>query len=233
MTAPGGFVAQLRAEADRGAQWWTIKWSAVALLGVVWGVYLLTASSSSAKGNNTLWGLGILLAGLAGLLYVLRSDRHMRAPAGHPLDRELAAFGDAIATARDIDEDFAGKPFVPRRVNVGRRWVCYAGRGQVTIRRLDALVWAYTIRLTHKLNAIIPYRVSNHLMLWGRDGTGVAITTSKASLEKSLEELRSSAGWMLFGFSETLNQSWSADRSDFIAEVDARRRQYAERAGKA
>ncbi len=232
MTGPSGFVAKLRTQADLGVLWWTIKWGAVALLGVVWGLYLLATPDRSAQGVNKLWGVGILIAGFAGLAYVVRSGQHMRTPAGHPLDLELAAFGDTAAAARDIADDFAGKPFAARRVHVGRRWVCYAGRGQVTVRRLDALVWAYTVRLTHKLNGIIPYRVSNYLMLWGRDETAAAIAGPKSSLEKSMAELQASAPWLPLGYSEVLTESWNADRREFIAEVDARRRQ-AEGASKA
>ncbi|KAB2915748.1 MAG: hypothetical protein F9K29_12770 [Hyphomicrobiaceae bacterium] len=223
MTAPNGFVAQMRTQAGLGVLWWAAKWGALALLGVVWGIYLLVTPDRSAQGNK-LWGVGILIAGLAGLAYVVRSAQHKRTPAGHPLDLELAPFGDPVAATRDIDDDFASKPFAARTVHVGRRWVCYAGKGQVTVRRLDTLVWAYTVRLTHKLNGIIPYRVSNYLMLWGRDETAAAIAGRKSGLDKSLAELRASAPWLPLGYSEVLKESWNADRREFIAEVDALRR---------
>jgi hypothetical protein len=110
--------------------------------------------------------------------------------------------------------------------------VCYVGRGQVAIRRLDALVWAYIIRVTHKFNGI-PYRISNHLMLWGRDGTAVAISGNKSGLEKTITELRSSAPWLAFGYSEALKESWNADQREFIAYVEAQRMSAeGERAGK-
>jgi hypothetical protein len=117
VTETGGFVSEMRRQADLGVLWWTTKWGALALLVVASGLLILAQSED----DNLPWGVGILLVGLVWLAYVARHAWQMCTSSRHPLDVELAAFGDA-AVVRAIDADFSGKPFAAGRVHVGRGW---------------------------------------------------------------------------------------------------------------
>jgi hypothetical protein len=215
------FVADMRRQANLGTIWSAIKWGGLDALLLVWGFWLTFLPSPSADAGSQLLGIAFLIAAAIGMGFVVRIAMRRLSPGLHPLDKELSAVGESAAAAGEIEAAFMGRTFAPRRSQIAGGWFCYVGRGLTIVRRLDRLVWVYRLRVTHRLNGIIPYRVSHHLMLWSRDGSVTAISGPRARLDKELEDLRAAASWLLFGYSEPLKETWNSDRAELIAYVDS------------
>ena len=213
----------MRSQANSGLLWSEIKWGALDLALAYWGFYLAVLNGGSEAGARW-FGAAMILAAVAGMAFLVKRARRLRSPAVHPLDRELAAYGNIVAVSNRINLDFKGHPFIARHVQVGTEWLCYAGKNQVTVRLIETLVWAYVERITHRLNMIIPYRPASYqLLLWDRYGRAAAIPISKRRSGKVLEAINKAAPWLFLGYSEALKESWNADRPDLISLVDARR----------
>lgn len=223
-TSSTPFVAEMRRQADLGIIWKAIKWGGLAALVAIWGFWIILRPDPGAEADSQLVGIGLLIAGIVGLFFVVRTAIRRVVSGTHPLDKELAAFGDPAAVGRDIEAAFGARAFAPRRVQIAGPWLCYVGKGLTIVRRLDRLVWAYRLRISHRLNGIIPYRFSHDLMLWSRDGSGTAIPGPKARLDESLQTLHAAVPWLLMGYNDVIKESWNSDRSELIALVDARRR---------
>ncbi len=220
----GPFVADMRRQANLGTVWSAIKWGGFAALFFAGGAFAFLASLQDGRGftgSEAQW-MCIFWAtvGAIGLFFVVRTAKRRLSSGSHPLDKEFSAFGEPAAIARAIEAAFIGRTFAPRRSQIAGGWFCYVGRHLTIVRRLDRLVWAYRLRVWHLLNRIIPYRVSNDLMLWSRDGSGTAIPGSKARLGRALEDLRAAAPWLPIGYSAAIKETWNSDRAEFIAAVD-------------
>ncbi len=214
----------MRRQANLGTIWKTIKWGGLAGLLFVWGFVLTFLPGPQADPGSQLLGVGFLIGGGIALFFVAQTAIRRFTPGTHPLDKECAAFGDLAAVVRDIEAAFGGRAFAPRQAQIAGLWFCYVGKGLTIIRRLDRLVWAYRLRVSHRINGVIPYRVSHDLMLWSRDGSGTAIPGSKVRLDEDLEKVSTAAPWALIGYNETIKESWNSDRAELIQLVDARRR---------
>jgi len=220
------FVEQMRAQTDRGSLWSDIKWGALVLALAALGTWFLVVGDPSSYVGSRLMGAGMLVGAAIGAFFIVRGAVRRRSPAGHPLNLQFAAYGEADAVAQDIEADFQGRRFVARRVQVGRRWLCYAGKGQITVQRLDRLVWVYTERVKHRINMFIPYRPSSYqLLLWDHNGRGAAVPVRKRGAPPALAALQNAVPWLFIGYSETLKESWNADRPEFISLVESRRQQ--------
>ena len=226
MKAPGKFVEAMRGRANAGMAWTYLKWGVADLLLAAWGLHIIIAPGDDAGPlNGLLLGGAMLIGAAVGAFFILRGIKKKRSQSGHPLEMELAAYGDRARVAEDIDADFASESFTARRIQIGRRWLCYAGKGQVTIRRLDQLAWVYTERIRHRYN-MIPYRPPSYqLLAWDRGGNGAAIPLRKHAMAPVLASVKQHAPWIFTGYNENLKESWNADRREFIALLDARRRE--------
>jgi hypothetical protein len=226
MKASGKFTEAMRRQANAGVAWTYLKWGVADLLLAAWGFYRVIApGDDSGPAEGLLLGGAMLIGAASGAFFIVRGIKKRRSPPGHPLDMQLAAYGDPTRVAEDIDADFATESFKARRIQVGRRWLCYAGKGQATIRKLDQLTWVYTERIRHRYN-MIPYRPASHqLLIWDRNGIGAAIPVRKRAAPSAIALVKQHAPWVFTGYSETLKESWNADRPEFIALIDARRRE--------
>ncbi len=226
MNGSNSFIEQMRRQAGCGVLWSDIKWSLLSLAVGAFGVSLIFVPDSPPDPRSGLLGAALLVAAATGMFFIVRREVRRRSPAGDPLNVQLAAFGEFSAVARDIDADFAGRPFAARRLQVGQRWLCYAGKGQVTVCRLDRLVWSYTERIRHRLNWVIPYRPASYqILLWDRNGNGTAVPVRKRDATPALAALQKAASWPFIGYSEALKESWNVDRREFLAVVESRRQQ--------
>ena len=224
MSAVPGFVAELRARSDRALLLSDFKRVVIGLAIVLFGVVM--ANDIRTDGGSVAPGIIICAGAALWIAYVGLRALQRRNVAAHPLGKALAAFGDIEAVSKDIDADLAGTKLEDQPLHVGRRWLCYVWKRHAFVFPLEYVVWAYTERIKHSYNAI-PYRVSYHLMLWGRDGKGRALPMRKRNTAASLQRLRIAAPWLPLGYSEKLKESWNADHAEFLAFVDARRRQAA------
>ena len=214
------FLEAMRAQANAGLIWKYLKWGALDALLAIFGIAILIAAGPGA----VLIGGAMLIGSIIGGYLLLQKVRRVRSSPGYPVDSQLAAIGTLSQLSIEIDRDFAGEQFAARRVHVSRRWLCYAGKGQVTIRPLDQLTWAYTERIKHRLNAIIPYRPASYqLFLWDRNGRAAAIPVKKNDAQACLTLLQKQAPWIFVGYNDTLKESWNSDRTEFLALVEARR----------
>jgi len=193
---------------------------------LTWGFWLTFLPSPTAEAGSQLFGIALLIATAIGMVLVVRIAKRRLSPGLHPVDKELSAFGEPAAVSREIEAAFIGRTFAPRQSQIGGGWFCYVGRGLTIVRRLDRLVWAYRLRVSHRINGIIPYRVSHDLMLCSRDGSATAIPGPRARLDKELGDLRAAAPWLLFGYSERFKETWNSDRAELIAYVDGVRERH-------
>ena len=97
------------------------------------------------------------------------------------------------------------------------------------VKRLEDIVWVYSERVTHKLNAIIPYRVSSNVTLWDRFGNGFIAPIRSSDFGEAERELNYAAPWMQIGYTEVRKDLWNADREEFVTFVDQLRAAYSGR----
>jgi hypothetical protein len=219
------FVEQMRARANLGLLWSSIKWGALDLAIGFWGYSIIASPEQKAEAGAGLLGAAFLIGAVAGMVFIVRRATKRLSASEHPLNLELAAYGEPAAIARAIDAEFAGRPFAPHRVNLARQWLCYVRKTQVTVRWIDQLVWGYSERIRHRMNYFIPYRPASYqVILWDRSGRAGVLPVRKADAAPALEALHQAVPWMLVGYTEVLKESWNADRGEFLAVVDARRR---------
>src|SRR5271168_2268494 len=127
MKAPGKFVEAMRRQANAGMAWTYLKWGVADLLLAAWGLHIIISPGDDAGPLNGLLLGGAMLFGAAvGAFFILRGINKKRSQPGHPLEMQLAPYGDRTRVAEDIDADFACELFAPRRIQIGRRWLCYA-----------------------------------------------------------------------------------------------------------
>jgi hypothetical protein len=224
MTTTARFLQSMRECGNRGALWSFLKMSlVVAALAILGFLTLITRQPGAGLGTRLLGNLVLLFA--ATLLYAMvRRYKKWLSPLTHPMTTELATYGDSALVGAEIEKEFAGQHFTARQLYAKGEWACYAGKGQIVIRRLDQLVWAYDEQIRHRINGLIPYRPSSHqLILWDRTGRGAALPLSKNKVVPALTALRSAAPWAFLGYNEALKESWNQDRREFIALVEQRR----------
>ena len=136
----------------------------------------------------------------------------------HPLGRALAAYGRLRDVARDINLDFSAKASRIGPLYLGHRWVCYAQRKEVMIEQLTKLIWAYIEEI--KIDSKWKYQI----IIWTRNGVGYALPMSHRHAETSMERLKKAYPWLYFEYSDEYRESWNADRDDFVAAADDRRK---------
>jgi len=138
------------AQTDLGAIWSAIKWGVLAALFLLWDSGLFFPKSRAEPGSQ-LFGVAFLVGGAIGLAFIVRIALQRLTPGENALDKELSVFGDPNLVAAEIDVAFAGKRFRPVGRDRGR--LALLRRKRLTVvRRLDRLIWAYKLRLSHRLN---------------------------------------------------------------------------------
>jgi len=217
-TARGSFVDQMRGRVDQGTRQSAVLWGFLDVLLGVWGIAILGAS-----GSAPVLGVAMIAGAILGMVYIVRRTKRRLSPAAHPLVMQLSAYGDPAAVAVAVNEAFAGRQFVPRQLLLAGNWLCYARGAQVMVRHLDALVWVYGRRIKHRLNYFIPYRPASHeLALFDRTRRVAVLPIRSRDENSALQMLANAAPWLIFGYSDMLNNTWNADNPSFIAAVDAR-----------
>jgi hypothetical protein len=215
------FVETLRARAEPGYAWRDIKAAIGAALLTAFGI--AAASASEGAGNQIVSYLAII-GGLVWLGYVVRRYLARRQLATSPVGAALAALGGIDAAKADVDRDFAGRMLDQSPLQVGQRFLCFAGGGQAVIVPLDQLMWAYHEVVRHSVN-MIPTGKSHQILLWKRNGEADVLPLALRDADTCLKKIAAAAPWLPVGYNDVLKESWNADRREFIAMVDARRAQ--------
>lgn len=223
MNGSGGFVDGLRRKAMLGRIVSALWQSAGALVLIAWGLYIPLNGQSQGTGNLVA-AILIAVGGITWMVFVIRRIVKWRRPEGDPVNLQLSKYGPPQEVARELEQDFAGQQFQTHRIYVGRRWLCYAWKTQVAVRRIDTLVWAYLERVRRRMNYIIPLGTKNQMVAWSRDGRAAVLPLRKhKDVEAALNELHRVAPWMLVGYSDAIKESWNNDRADLVAVVDRSR----------
>jgi hypothetical protein len=206
----------------------SVFWQSLFALGLVtFGSYYFSICDECAQ---NLWeGYLVMAAAVAGgvtwLFFIGRGVIRRRRPESDPVNVQLSHYGAQQIVAGEIEQEFSDQRFRARRIYVGRRWLCYAWKTQLTICRIDTLIWAHMERIRHSVN-LIPTGTTNQMVAWRRDGRGVVMSMRrKKDVALALEALERAAPWMYVGSSDALKESWNNDREDLIALVDRRRRE--------
>ena len=135
----------------------------------------------------------------------------------HPLGRALAAYGRLRDVARDINLDFSAKASRIGPLYLGHRWVCYAQRKEVMIEQLTELIWAYIEEI--KINSNGNIRSS-----YGRETVLDTLCQCHTVTRKLQWSGQKAYPWLYFEYSDEYRESWNADRDDFVAAADDRRK---------
>ena len=213
------FIEQMREKAEPGFLWRDLKALAGALALIGFGV---AAAVSSEGGGNQIASYLFIGGGIAWLAYLARRYAVRRQLASHPIGNALAALGDLAAVKSDVDADFASQPIDALPLQVGRRFACFARKGQVMVRPLADIVWAYHEVVRHSVN-MIPTGRTHQLVLWKRNGEADVLPVAKSQMEACIQKLSAAAPWLPVGYNDMLKESWNGDRREFIAMVDATR----------
>jgi hypothetical protein len=224
MKAPPTFIELMRKHVRRSYFKSTVLQLLIALCLIsIFPFLLIGEDTTDGLGMRVAVALAEVLIGLAWIYFAIRNAWRRRTPAGEPVAVHLSKSGEPGAVAAQIDQEFGGMPFKPRRIYVGKTWLCYAWKKQVSVFKIDDLVWAYFEKVRRSVN-LIPTGTTKQLVVWRRNGTGAAMPVRKAKdVEQAIAELKQAAPWMLLGYTEALKESWNSDRQDFLAAVDAGR----------
>lgn len=221
MNGASSFSAQIRRRAFWSELRGNVGTMLVALGVAAWGLYFLLGLCGDCAAHR-LSGVLIGAAMEAGagwlVLWVVRSIKERTSSGGDALDAQLRAYGDPAALVAELDHEFFGQDFRRKQLYLGHRWIVYL-RGELMVRRVDDLVWAYIETIQHKINGVIPVGVTRQLNTWERSGRGAAMELSKASAEGALGALAERAPWALIGYTEAIKESWNNDREDLVAHV--------------
>jgi hypothetical protein len=176
-------------------------------------IYL--AFASSLKGYLT--ALAAMAGGIAWIVFAIRGV----IKPDDPFNTQIGAYGPPEVIAREVEQEFAGQSFRPRRIYVGRQWLCYAWKKELIACRIDTIVWAYREQARRRNSKGIPLRTSNRMVAWRRDGHGVVLPLRKVrDVQLALEALRRAAPWVFVGYTDALKESWNNDREDLVALSD-------------
>jgi hypothetical protein len=135
---------------------------------------------------------------------------------------EVARFGDPSTVEKDLNGDLAQFAAAPLPLNLGRRWLVHLATGDVTMRRLEDLVWVYTTITTHRYGGI-PIKRVYRVNAADRRGQLAWLPVPKTMVDPAMELLARHAPWIILGHSAELEKAWSQNAGAVIAEVDARR----------
>jgi hypothetical protein len=161
---------------------------------------------------------GLVALGVFWIVWIVRQSKK-----GDQLGQQLRPYGDPQEFVGQIEADFPGQSFTKNRVYLSKRWLCFSRRTFLIVRPIDSLIWAYLETVQHRWNYILKLGKTHQLVLWDRTGRGAALELKKEQVEEALVSLQRLAPWMLFGYTDTLKETWNNDRDDLIALVDQRR----------
>ncbi len=213
------FIDRLVVKAEPGFLWRDAKALAGAL---ALGAFGLAAAANSEGAGNQIAAYLALTGAVAWIAYLARRYLTRRRLATHPIGKALASLGDLAVIKSEVDADFGARAIDDFPLQVGTRFACFAGKGQVMVRPLDQLAWAYHEVVRHSVN-MIPTGRTHQLVLWTRNGEADVLPVAKNQIEPCMRRLSAAAPWLPVGYTEVLKESWNADRSEFIAMVDATR----------
>jgi hypothetical protein len=211
------------------------------LVGVSVFVRVISDQMSGKPPALTFGDLGALLLAAAltigGATSFVRAIIHSQSPHGHPLLRNLAAFGPPLQVARAIDAELSrvdevvtiGEPLRSFRLNnhphhpvqVTRSWVVQQTLDRVQVVRLDEIVWVE--KGDHRRVRVDVY--SPLVAVRTRRGDELLFFLAEGGVQRLLLELLSRLPWVLSGFDPGREQQWQTDRPRVVQSVEQAREQ--------
>lgn len=145
----------------------------------------------------------------------------------HPLTKALAQFGDPREVGRAIDAEHR-LPEVLRigKVTLTRSWMLREVSFNLTVGRLDDLIWAYKKITKHSTN-FIPTGKTFAVVICSRSWSGpLEIDLNEKQCEDLLNFFTQRVPWALYGFDYTLDAEMNSNPMGVFNAVAAREREF-------
>lgn len=94
------------------------------------------------------------------------------------------------------------------------------------LRTYTDLIWIYKKQTKHSVN-FIPTGTTYEVVIHLRDGSETTQSAGAEAVDQALATLAQNCPWIVAGYSEELRKLWSKSPNEFIAQVDARRAEFA------
>lgn len=162
------------------------------------------------------WFPGLLaIAGFTALCFWIRRTVN---PAGHPLYKQLARYGDVAQVVDEVNREFA----VVKQSGValfGERWLAQPDTYGVSLVPWTDIAWI------HKYTRVQNGLRSTFVRVWSRDGKQFVSPagTLEEESDRLLKQFFQRAPWAEVGYSQELQRQWSKQRNEFLGRVEVRR----------
>ncbi len=161
-----------------------------------------------------------LLATLCGW-NVVKAFKRIKSPLTHPIYTKLAQYGSPPDLVRAIEAERQAGVTVLAPAQFIYSWMLIPSFWSLDVVPLDQLAWVF--KMVTFVN-FIPMMFS--LRVLDREGKGHPISTSDAQMTRIMDYIGQVRPWVMLGYSRERRDLFSCDRARFLAEIDARRRQF-------
>lgn len=141
-----------------------------------------------------------------------------------PIARRLAQYGDSEDVAYKIDTDYRIGVEKFGKAMVTSAWILRPTMLNLSVHRLDDLVWIYK-KVTRHYHNFIPTGKTYAAMLCERSGACSEIELGQHNVDGLLNHVSAKLPWVLQGFDKELAQVWTVSQASVTAAVDERRSQ--------
>jgi hypothetical protein len=143
-------------------------------------------------------------------------------PSGHPIYKRLAQYGDREQLMQQVNREFAGVKLA-EVTHFGANWLAQRETYGLSLVPWSNIAWLHIYAKTQG-----GVRTTCYVRVWSRDGKQFVAPAGvrPGEVEQLFEELRARAPWAEVGYSPELHEEWSKRRAQFVARVDARRRNW-------
>lgn len=145
----------------------------------------------------------------------------------HPICKRLARFGTVRQLIQQIEAAILINPLEEiGGVKLSSPWLFKPSAFGLTCFYVPDLVWVYEKVTTHSVN-FIPVGQSSEALLYDRYGFATTMQARKKKVELLMMNITQQSPWIVAGYSKDLAKMWNSRKSEFIAAVDERRKEFA------
>lgn len=173
--------------------------------------------------NTFSWYMGaaalavVFFAALVGLFIWMSRSRDL---GNHPILRDLRPLGDPDQI---VDQIYAERTMSEQQINknvaLTRNWLVYQAGNDLKATRVNDVVWVYKQVVQNK------YGKNYFAHIHDRHGRLLAIPANEQQVNDILNAVGNRAPWVVGGHNNDIKKTWDKNRQQFIADVDARRKQ--------
>lgn len=150
---------------------------------------------------------------------IVRGIVRLKDPSTHPVVRRLASYGAVDEMCRHIDADWAAGVVTEMPAKLTQYWLIVPTFFTCIVVPLDEIVWIYQRTYVTKGRSFA-------IVVRDRRGRYEEFTCGMFQVNKIISRVTNTRPWIMSGYTGKLAVQFSSNRAQFIADVDARQRQY-------